>query len=97
MSNDDALFPAEASDPYCISAEDADSLLAGARWRRFAVMGDSLATDVGLREALQRQLPSIEYLNTGHVGARAAGGARRPVGSRARLPARSSRRGVRRQ
>lgn len=73
----------EASDPYCISADEADSLLAGARWRRFVVMGDSLAAGVGdpspgyrsapwserLREALQRQQPSLEYLNTGHVGA----------------------------
>lgn len=83
MSDDHAR---EAADPYCITDDEADMLLAGAPWHRFAVMGDSLAAGVGdpspgyrsaswserLREALQRRQPVLAYLNTGAVGARAA-------------------------
>lgn len=79
-------FDREAADPNCLSDEEADSLLAGACWRRFLVMGDSLAAGVGdpsagyrsapwsqrLREALERQQSGLEYVNTGHIGARAA-------------------------
>lgn len=79
------VYPAEAADPYAISAEQAIAELAGAPWRRLAVLGDSLARGVGdpspgyrdvswadrLVEALRTHQPELEYLNTGKVGARA--------------------------
>ena len=40
-------FFAEAVDPYCLSGPDAARLLAGAQWRRFAVIGDSLSAGTG--------------------------------------------------
>ena len=79
-------YPAEAADPYCLSPEQADELLAGAPWRRFVVLGDSIAE--GIREemegfgpdpwadrvadALRRQQPDLLYENLGVMGLRAA-------------------------
>ena len=37
----------EAADPYCLRAGEAKALLAGHPWRRFAVLGDSVASGVG--------------------------------------------------
>lgn len=70
---------AEAVDPYYLSAEQADELLAKAPWDRFLVMGDSLAEGLGeaspgyrflpwpgrTREALARRRPGLAYLNIG--------------------------------
>jgi lysophospholipase L1-like esterase len=79
-------YPAEAADRYCLAPERADALLAGAPWRRFAVLGDSIAE--GLREespgygpdswadrladALRRGRPGLEYVNLGRRDLRAA-------------------------
>ena len=68
-----------ATDPYCITDEDAAALLLDARWRRFAVLGDSMAAGIGddvpgypsggwattIARALQRVHPDAAYLNTG--------------------------------
>jgi len=68
-----------ATDPYCITDEDAAALLLDARWRRFAVLGDSMAAGIGddvpgypsggwattVARALQRVHPDAAYLNTG--------------------------------
>lgn len=73
----------EDLDPCCLSETQADRLLAGARWRRFAAIGDSLAAGVGDRVpgyaagpwaervagALTRQTPGLRYVNTGRIGA----------------------------
>lgn len=73
----------EANDPYCLSQEQADALLAGAQWRRFAVIGDSLSAGTGdscpgyangpwgdrVFAALKRRHPETTYLNTGVIGA----------------------------
>ncbi|MCD0453476.1 SGNH/GDSL hydrolase family protein [Actinocorallia sp. API 0066] len=70
---------AEPTDPYCLPDADADRLLAAAPWKRFAVVGDSLAEGLGeatpgyrtlpwadrTREALARVQPDLEYLNIG--------------------------------
>jgi lysophospholipase L1-like esterase len=70
---------AEAQDPYCLTDDEADALLKGAPWTRFAVLGDSLAEGLGeptpgyralpwadrTREALARQQPDLQYLNLG--------------------------------
>lgn len=70
----------EAEDPHCLSDEGADELLAGAPWRRFAVLGDSLVAGVGdpspgyrslswpdrTANALCRQTPNgFAYVNFG--------------------------------
>ncbi|MEW2522106.1 SGNH/GDSL hydrolase family protein [Actinacidiphila alni] len=74
--------PAEAADPHCLSAEEADALLRGAPWRRFAVVGDSLAEGLGdptpgyrteswadrTARALRRAAPDATYLNLGLRG-----------------------------
>ena len=38
---------AEATDPYCLRAGEAAALLAGHPWRRFVIVGDSIAEGVG--------------------------------------------------
>lgn len=72
----------EETDPYCLPAAEAERLLAIAPWRRFGVMGDSLAEGLGqelegyrplswaarVREALQASVPELEYLNAGYRG-----------------------------
>jgi lysophospholipase L1-like esterase len=76
-------YAAEAADPHTTDADAAARLLAGARWRRFAAVGDSLAQGVGdpspgyrdvcwadrVAEALQAVQPQLSYLNTGQRGA----------------------------
>ncbi len=68
-----------ATDPYCITDEDAATLLPGARWQRFAVIGDSMAAGVGdempgypsggwastVARVLDRVQPDLAYLNLG--------------------------------
>lgn len=68
-----------ATDPDCITDEDAAALLLAARWRRFAVIGDSMAAGIGddvpgypsggwaatVARVLQRVYPDAAYLNTG--------------------------------
>jgi lysophospholipase L1-like esterase len=44
---DQATFDREALDPHCLSDEEADRLLAGAPWKRFLVVGDSIAEGLG--------------------------------------------------
>jgi lysophospholipase L1-like esterase len=76
----------EENDPYCLGAAEARTLLAKAPWRRFGVMGDSLAEGLGqelegyrplswaarVREALLTCVPGLEYLNIGYRGLVAA-------------------------
>ena len=74
----------EQSDPYCLSDVATDRLLAGAPWKRLAVLGDSIAAGVlepldgyeskgwtdRVAEALHRQQPNLAYLNLGTRGLR---------------------------
>jgi lysophospholipase L1-like esterase len=76
-------YAAEAADPYTMDAGEAARALAGAGWRRFAAVGDSLAQGKGdpspgyrdacwamrVAEALRAVQPRLSYLNTGQVGA----------------------------
>ena len=73
----------QATDPLCLRPGEAERLLAGAPWRRFAVIGDSLSAGVGdavpgygsagwgdrVADALRGAAPSLEYVNTGKIGA----------------------------
>ena len=76
----------EADDPQCLSPQGADTLLAGAPWERFAVLGDSLAEGVldppvpgyapspwpdRVAEVLRRARPTLDYRNFGVRGLRA--------------------------
>ncbi|MFF6957362.1 GDSL-type esterase/lipase family protein [Streptomyces sp. NPDC008317] len=77
-----ADHPAEAADPHCLSPEESDRLLRGAPWKRFAVVGDSIAEGLGdpvpgyrtapwadrTAEALRRVVPELTYLNLGMRG-----------------------------
>ncbi|WP_052397939.1 SGNH/GDSL hydrolase family protein [Streptomyces sp. NRRL F-5123] len=74
--------PAEAADPHCLGEGEGGALLRGAPWRRFAVLGDSLAEGLGdplpgyrtaswadrTAEALRSAAPGLEYLNLGVRG-----------------------------
>jgi lysophospholipase L1-like esterase len=75
----------EANDPYCLGLGEAEKLLAGARWQRLLVMGDSIAAGNGdpvdgyLDRSWADRLAAAlglagqtAYLNLGHVGAHAA-------------------------
>jgi lysophospholipase L1-like esterase len=71
---------------HCLSAHDAGEYLRGAPWRRFAVMGDSMAAGIGgpstgyadvpwperVVRALRHSRPDVAYLNTGAVNLRTA-------------------------
>jgi lysophospholipase L1-like esterase len=73
----------EETDPFCLAPAAAARLLGGAPWRRFAVLGDSLAAGTGdpspgyasqpwgdrVADALRRVHPDLAYLNTGVIGA----------------------------
>lgn len=75
----------EAVDPYCLRAGEAAVLLAGHPWRRFAVLGDSIAEGVAdavagyslmpfadrVAAELTAVRPELEYLNLGVRGLRA--------------------------
>jgi lysophospholipase L1-like esterase len=68
-----------ATDPHCLTDDDAAALLADARWRRFAVLGDSMAAGVGdetpgypsggwaatIARVLRRVRPDVAHLNLG--------------------------------
>ncbi len=72
-------YPREAADPYCLRAGEAEKLLAGHPWRRFAVLGDSIAEGAGepapgyadepwcdrIAAALRAHQPDLAYLNLG--------------------------------
>jgi len=74
----------ESEDPYCLREGESARLLAGHPWRRFAVIGDSVAEglaepvpgyrDVQLADRIAEELaataPELEYLNLGHRGLR---------------------------
>lgn len=76
----------EADDPMVLSPDDSRLLLADAPWRRFAVLGDSIAEGVGdprpgyadggwagrVAGALRAAHPGTAYLNTGLRGATSA-------------------------
>lgn len=77
---------AELNDPHCLTPEQADTLLRGAPWRRFVILGDSIAEGLGERapgygpdnwgrrvaRALARRQPDLEYRNLGQRYLRAA-------------------------
>jgi lysophospholipase L1-like esterase len=70
---------AELHDPDVLTDEEIDALVAGAPWRRFLVVGDSIAKGLGeespgyrtmrwgerVAAALERARPGLEYLNLG--------------------------------
>ncbi|MEU6037792.1 SGNH/GDSL hydrolase family protein [Actinomadura sp. NPDC047616] len=76
----------EESDPFCLGPVEAATLLAGAPWRRYAVIGDSLSAGTGdaspgyldqgwsdrLAGILRRVRPELAYLNTAEIGATTA-------------------------
>jgi lysophospholipase L1-like esterase len=78
---------AEAGDPYCLGPGEAARLLAGHPWRRFAVIGDSVASGVGdpvdgyvrmpwcdrIAAELRATAPDFAYLNLGARETLAAG------------------------
>jgi lysophospholipase L1-like esterase len=78
--------PAEDADPYCLAPAEAARLLAGAPWRRFASIGDSLAAGTGdpspgyapggwtdrLAGVLRRIHPELAYRNAAAIGATTA-------------------------
>lgn len=73
----------ESDDPMLISPASAGALLREAPWRRYAVLGDSIAQGVGEASAGYREIgwadrvaevltavhPEAAYLNTGRIGA----------------------------
>ncbi|HEX2312420.1 MAG TPA: SGNH/GDSL hydrolase family protein [Thermomonospora sp.] len=76
----------EETDPYCLAPARAAELLAGAPWRRFATVGDSLSAGTGdpspgytslgwpdrVADVLRRVHPGLAYLNLAEVGATTA-------------------------
>ena len=77
---DPEVFAREAADPYCLTDEQVDVLLAGSPWTRFVVVGDSIAEGLGdptegyrplpwadrTARALERQRPGdFTFLNLG--------------------------------
>ncbi|MEU8261832.1 SGNH/GDSL hydrolase family protein [Micromonospora sp. NPDC048999] len=75
----------EASDPWCLRPGEAEELLRGHRWRRFVVLGDSVAEgmcepvdgypDLQWADRIAAELravqPELAYLNLGRRGLRA--------------------------
>lgn len=80
-----AATPSEATDPYCLRAQESQALLQGHPWRRFVVLGDSVAEglcepvdgypDVQLADRIAAELraraPELAYRNLGLRGLRA--------------------------
>jgi lysophospholipase L1-like esterase len=76
----------EAADPYCLRPGEAAALLAGHPWRRFAVLGDSVAEGLfgptpgyqplgwadRVAAELTEQQPRLRYRNLGRRNLRAA-------------------------
>lgn len=72
-------YASEAADPYCLADGEAARLLAGHPWRRFVVLGDSIAEGVGepapgyadepwcdrIATALRASQPELAYRNLG--------------------------------
>ena len=72
-------YPAEAADRYCLRDGEAARLLGGHPWRRFVVVGDSIAEGLGdpapgypdqpwcdrIAAELRAQQPDLAYLNLG--------------------------------
>ncbi|MET8653226.1 SGNH/GDSL hydrolase family protein [Nocardia aurea] len=79
----DSISRTEADDPMLLPADAARELLDGAPWRRFAVIGDSVALGIGdpspgyltsgwsdrVAAVLRSVNPGLAYRNTGRVGA----------------------------
>jgi lysophospholipase L1-like esterase len=75
----------EATDPYCLRAGESARLLAGHPWRRFVVLGDSVAEGLAepvegysklqladrIAAELRAVCPELAYRNLGHRGLRA--------------------------
>ncbi|WP_039825378.1 SGNH/GDSL hydrolase family protein [Nocardia testacea] len=73
----------ESDDPMLVSTDSARALLRAAPWRRYAVLGDSIALGVGEASAGYREIgwadrvaevltavnSEVRYLNTGQIGA----------------------------
>ncbi|GAA3148059.1 SGNH/GDSL hydrolase family protein [Streptomyces echinatus] len=76
----------EATDPFCLDRADAMTLLAGAPWGRYAVIGDSLSAGTGdptpgyqdqgwpdrVADVLRSVRPDLDYLNVSETGATTA-------------------------
>jgi len=74
----------ESADPYCLREDESTRLLAGHPWRRFAVLGDSVAEGLAepvpgysevqlsarIADELRAAAPHFAYLNLGHRGLR---------------------------
>jgi lysophospholipase L1-like esterase len=85
----------EAADRYCLREGEAIRLLAGHPWRRFVVVGDSVAEGLGdpspgypdqpwcdrIAAELARQRPDLVYLNLGRMNTRVADVRARQLGS----------------
>ena len=81
----DYASTAEAADPYCLRVGEAAALLAGHPWRRFVVLGDSVAEGIGdamdgyaapgwadrVAAELTALAPDLVYLNLGRSDLRA--------------------------
>ncbi|MFF7353545.1 SGNH/GDSL hydrolase family protein [Streptomyces filipinensis] len=79
-------FLTEATDPFCLGHSDAVTLLTGAPWARYAVIGDSLSAGTGdptpgyqdqgwsdrVAAALRSVRPELEYFNLAETGATTA-------------------------
>jgi lysophospholipase L1-like esterase len=84
---DRRMHLAEAADSYCLREGEAARLLAGHPWRRFVVVGDSIAEGIGdsspgypdepwcdrIAAELARESPGFAYLNLGTSNTPAAG------------------------
>lgn len=82
---DHRIYPAELADPYCLREGEAARLLAGHPWKRFAVLGDSIAEGLGdphpgypdqpwcdrIAAELKSQQNALAYLNLGKSMTRA--------------------------
>jgi lysophospholipase L1-like esterase len=80
------LGQAEADDPYCLAEGEASALLAGHPWRRFVVVGDSIAEGIGdscpgypdepwcdrIAAELGKDVDGFAYLNLGVRNTQAA-------------------------
>ncbi len=82
----DSMLTAETSDPFCLGDGEAERLLRGHPWHRFAVLGDSVAEGLTepvdgyhplafpdrLRVELARHRPGLAHRNLGRRNLRAA-------------------------